>query len=58
MGTCRIIVRCRFYLLAWPTFIYGLIWSVAMKGQFAVLRVSTDGDVHIQSVDREKWKVI
>ena len=58
MGTCRIVVICRCYLLAWPTFIYGLIWSVAMKGQFAVLRVSVYDSIYIQSVDREKWKVI
>lgn len=29
-----------------------------MKGQFAVLRVSVYDSIYIQSVDREKWKVI
>ncbi|KNB46323.1 hypothetical protein JH06_0828 [Blastocystis sp. subtype 4] len=58
MGGMCVTSRDGFYLLAWPTFIYGLIWSVAMKGQFAVLRVSVYDSIYIQSVDREKWKVI
>ena len=33
-------VECRFYLLAWPSFIYGLIWSLVMSKQFDVLRVA------------------
>ena len=31
-----------FFLLAWPSFIYGLIWSVLMSKQFDTLRVSLE----------------
>jgi hypothetical protein len=28
-----------FYLLAWPTFFYGIAWSIVTRKQFEVLRV-------------------
>ena len=39
---------CRYYMLTWPCFIYGVIWAIVMKNQFKFLMMT----------DKEKWKVI
>lgn len=38
-------MRRRFYLLAWPTFFYGVAWSIGMRRQFEILRVGVGEDV-------------
>lgn len=42
MGIHSLLFINRFFLLAWPSFIYGLIWSVLMSKQFDTLRVSLE----------------
>ncbi|KAK8822013.1 hypothetical protein WA538_000110, partial [Blastocystis sp. DL] len=46
-GRCETL-RDGFYLLAWPTFFYGIAWSIVTRKQFEVLR----------NGEREKWKVV
>ena len=34
-------VHDSFYLLVWPSFIYGIAWAIVMKKRFSNLKVGT-----------------